>query len=374
MAVYPKLRRLACAAALLLSACGGGGDDVVVGGGGGSAGAAMSYAVTNLVSDIGPGNPNPSAHTDSHLINPWGVVFNPTAFVWVADNGTSTSTLYDGNGVPQTLVVTIPPGTAGLAKPTGIVFNGNNQSFKVTQGSLSAGAIFIFAGEAGTISGWAPSVNPNTAITTVDDGPAGTMYKGLAIASRGGSDFLYATDFQHATVNMFDMNFARTSVAGAFADSTLPAGFAPYGIQTLGGLIYVAYARQDASASNAVPGAGLGAVVVFDTAGTLMQRLIPAGGVLNAPWGMAIAPANFGPLSGALLVANSGDGKINAFNPATGAFLATLSMADGSPFVADGLKGLAFGNDRNSQPSNTLFFTAGPNGGTRGLYGRIDSH
>jgi uncharacterized protein (TIGR03118 family) len=301
-------------------------------------------------------------------------VFNPTAFVWVANSGTSSSTLYDGNGVPQTLVVAIPPGSAGSARPTGIVFNGNAQSFKVTQGGLSGGAIFIFAGEAGTISGWSPSVNANNAINAVDNGGTGAIYKGLAIAIRGGSDFLYATDFRHATVNVFDATFARASVAGAFTDSTLPAGFAPYGIQALGGLIYVAYAKQDASASNAVAGAGLGIVDVFDTAGNLMQRLIPAGGALNAPWGMAMAPANFGPLSNALLVANSGDGKINAFSPTTGAFLGTLSMAGGSPVVADGLKGIAFGNDRNSQPSNTLFFTAGASGGTHGLYGRIDSH
>ncbi|HWP10478.1 MAG TPA: TIGR03118 family protein, partial [Ramlibacter sp.] len=283
MPAYPKLRWLACVAAILLTACGGGGgsgDDVGAGGGapGLGSGTAMSYAVTNLVSDSGAGNPNSSAHTDAHLVNPWGVVFNPSAFVWVANNGTSSSTLYDGNGVPQTLVVAIPPGNAGTARPTGIVFNGNSQSFKVTQGSVSGGGIFIFAGEAGTISGWSPTVNSTNAITAVNDGAAGAVYKGLAIASRGGSDFLYATDFRHATVNVFDATFARVSVAGAFTDSALPAGFAPYGIQTLNGLIYVAYARQDASATSAVAGAGLCIVDVFDTAGNLMQRLIPAGG------------------------------------------------------------------------------------------------
>jgi uncharacterized protein (TIGR03118 family) len=377
MSAYSTFRLLACAAAIALPGCGGGG---------GSAGSmqtnsiapassasAMSYTVTDLVSDGGAANPHPAAHTDAHLVNPWGMVFNPQAFVWVADNGTSNSTLYDGNGVPQTLVVAIPSGNAGSARPTGIVFNGS-QSFKVTQGAVSGASIFIFAGEAGTVSGWSPSVNATNALTAIDDGGSGAIYKGLAIAGNAGSDFLFATDFRHAKVNMFDASFARVSTAGAFTDPMLPAGYAPYGIQALGNLIYVAYAKQDALASNAVAGAGLGIVDAFDPAGTLVQRLIPAGGALNAPWGMAMAPASFGPFSNDLLVANSGDGKINAFNPTTGAFLGTLSTSDGNPVVIDGLRGLAFGNDHNSQPSNTLFFTAGPSGGAHGVYGRIDSH
>jgi uncharacterized protein (TIGR03118 family) len=233
--------------------------------------------------------------------------------------------------------------------------------------------VFIFAGQAGTVSGWAPTVNATNAVTAVDDGATGAVYTGLAIASRGGADVLYAADFRHGAVNMFDTNFARTAVTGAFTDPTLPAGYAPYGIQALGDLIYVAYAMQDGAARTAVAGAGLGMVDVFDTAGTLVRRLVPAGGVLDAPWGMAMAPANFGPLSNALLVANSGNGRINAFDPRTGVFLGALSNSSATAVAIDGLHGIAFGNDRNSQPGNTLFFAAGPGGGTHGAYGRIDS-
>lgn len=377
-ACHQQFRWLACAAAIALTACGGGGgysgampapsSTSVTSGTSGP-----GYAATNLVSDLAAtSNPYGTSKTDAHLVNAWGVAFNPQGFVWVADEGTSNSTLYDGDGVPQTLVVAIPPGTAGNARPTGIVFNGN-QSFKVTQNGVTGASAFIFAGQAGTVSGWSPGVNRNSAITVVDDAAAGNIYTGLAIGSRGGSDFLYAADFRHATVNVFDANFARTSVAGAFTDPTLPTGYAPYGIQALGDLIYVAYAKQDGSARDAVAGAGLGLIDAFDTAGNLVQRLVAAGSVLNAPWGMAMAPANFGPLSNALLVANSGDGQINAFNPTTGALLGVISAADDKPIAIDGLRGIAFGNGLNSQPANTLFFAAGPSSGTHGVYGRIDS-
>jgi uncharacterized protein (TIGR03118 family) len=377
-ACHQPFRWLACAAALVLTACGGGdgnsgampapsGTSVTSGTSG------SGYAATNLVSDLAAAsNPYGTSKTDAHLVNAWGVAFNPQGFVWVADNGTSNSTLYDGNGVPQTLVVAIPPGNGGNARPTGIVFNGQ-QSFKVTQNGVTGASAFIFAGQAGTVSGWSPGVNRNSAITVVDDAAAGNIYTGLAIGSRGGSDFLYAADFRHATVNVFDANFARTSVAGAFTDPTLPTGYAPYGIQALGDRIYVAYAKQDGSARDAVAGAGLGLIDAFDTAGNLVQRVVAAGGVLNAPWGMAMAPANFGPLSNALLVASSGDGQINAFNPTTGALLGVISAADDKPIAIDGLRGIAFGNGLNSQPANTLFFAAGPSSGTHGVYGRIDS-
>jgi len=360
----------ACSAALALAACGGGGGDS-----GTPAPAnpsATAYALTSLVSDDNSAtNPLRGAHADTHLVNGWGVAFNPAAFVWVSNAGSSTSTLYDGTGVPQSLVVAIPPGTAGPARPTGIVFNGN-PTFKVTQNTVSGNSIFIFAGEAGTISGWSPSVNGTNAVTVVDDAASQAVYTGLAIATRGTSDFLYAADFHNGAVKVFDQNFARVTSAG-FSDPTLPAGYAPYGIQTIGSLIYVAYARQDVAARNAVGGAGLGIVDTFDTAGTLVKRLISSGGALNAPWGMAMAPANFGQFSNALLVANAGDGKINAFDAATGALLGTLSGAGGTAIAIDGLHGIAFGNDRNSQPSNTLFFAAGPSGENHGVYGRIDS-
>jgi uncharacterized protein (TIGR03118 family) len=345
----------------LLIACGGGGDDGNTGNGG------SYYTMTALVSD---GNTTP--HTDTHLVNGWGVAFNPNGYVWVADAETSTSTLYDGNGVPQSLVVSIPDGAAGPANPTGIVYNGSGD-FVVSQGGLSGAAPFIFVGEAGTLSGWAPGVDLHAAVTVYDGSAGGTSYKGLALAQQAGASFLYATDFHNGHVDVFDRSFTKVSAAGGFSDPALPAGYAPFGIQAIGGKVYVAFAKQDASAGDEVTGAGLGIVDVFDTSGTLLQRLV-TGGPLNAPWGIAMAPANFGPFSNALLVGNFGDGRINAFNPSTGAHLGTLSDANGAPIVIDGLWGIAFGNGINSQPANTLFFAAGPNDETHGLYGRIDVH
>ncbi|MGZ5713612.1 MAG: TIGR03118 family protein [Caldimonas sp.] len=357
----------ACLAAGFLASCGGGGDSM-------GSSAMTGFVATNLVSNVNTAsNPYSSSNVDSHLVNAWGIAFNPQGFVWVADNGTSTSTLYDGRGMPQSLVVTVPPGVAGSANPTGIVFNGS-ASFAVTQGGVSAPSVFIFAGEAGTVSAWSPTVNATNAVTVVDGAAQGKVYKGLATVTQGGAPRLYAADFHNGVVDVFDENFAPVVRAGAFTDANLPAGYAPFGIQAIGNQIFVSFAKQDAQAHDEVDGAGLGAVDVFDTAGTLQARLIAPGGRLNAPWGMAMAPADFGPLSNALLVGNFGDGRINAFNPTTGASLGPLARADGSPIVIDGLWGLAFGNGLNAQPTNTLFYAAGPASESNGVYGRIDFH
>ena len=357
-----------CVAAMALVSCGGGSD------GGMGAGSGTSYVASNLVSDLGvSNNPYSTTNMDTHLVNGWGVAFNPAGFVWVANNGTSTSTLYDGNGMPQSLVVSIPAGSGGSAAPTGIVFNGSS-GFQVTQGGVSGASAFIFAGEAGTLSAWSPTVNLNNAITVFDGASASKIFKGLAIATLNGAGFLYATDFHNGVVDRFDSSFAPVAAAGAFIDASLPAGYAPFGIQAIGNQIYVSYAKQDAQAKDDVQGAGFGAVNVFDSAGALVKRLIPVGGKLNAPWGMAMAPANFGPFSNDLLVANFGDGKINAFDPTSGAFVGTLSKADGTAIAIDGLWGIAFGNGINAQPANTLFFAAGPGGEAHGVYGRIDIH
>ncbi|MEO8924301.1 MAG: TIGR03118 family protein [Caldimonas sp.] len=362
----------ACLATLLLASCGGGG-------GGGSMGSTTGatttgFVATHLVSNINTAsNPYSSANADTHLVNAWGIAFNPQGFVWVANNGTSTSTLYDGNGVPQSLVVAIPPGAAGNADPTGIVFN-DSSSFVVTQAGVSGASAFIFVGEAGTISGWSPAVNMNNAVRVVDGAAQGKVYKGLAIASQAGALRLYATDFHNGRVDVFDANFAPVVSAGAFSDVNLPAGYAPFGIQAIGSQIFVSYAMQDAQARNEVLGAGLGAVDVFDTAGALITRLIAPGGKLDAPWGMVVAPASFGPFGNDLLVGNLGDGTINAFNSTTGALVGTLADGNGTAIAIDGLWGLAFGNGINSQPTTTLFYAAGPAGGTNGVYGRIDFH
>jgi uncharacterized protein (TIGR03118 family) len=318
-----------------------------------------AFTTTALVTDQSSG----AAHTDTHLVNAWGIAFNPTAFVWVANNGTATSTLYDGNGVPQTLVVAVPAGV------TGIVYNGS-QDFKVTQNGVTGASPFIFVGETGTVSGWSPAVNRTNAVTVVDTGGS-AVYKGLAIAAYSGANYLYAADFRNNRIDVYNATFQKTTLPGGFTDPSLPAGYAPFGIQAIGDRIYVAYAQRETSGNDEVKGAGLGVVDVYDTGGVFLHRLA-AGGALNAPWGLAMAPADFGDFSNALLVANFGDGKINAYNPSTGGFIGTLSKADRTPIVIDGLWGIAFGNGVQNQPTNTLFYTAGPADESHGIYGRID--
>ncbi|MFM0157572.1 TIGR03118 family protein [Paraburkholderia sediminicola] len=338
---------------------------VACGGGSGSI-SAQSFTATALVSDGAVAAP----HTDANLKNGWGIAFNPKGFVWVADNGTSVATLYDGNGVPQSLIVSMSNGISGPANPTGIVFNGTTD-FTVTQGGKSGVGAFIFSGEGGTITAWAPAVAPTTAIVMFDDGSGGAVYKGLALASNGTANFLYATDFHNNKIDVFDKNFAKVAMPGKFQDATLPAGFAPFGIQAIGTKLFVTYAKQNAVAHDNLDGSGLGFVDVFDTAGNLLQHFASAG-PLNAPWGIAQAPGNFGRFSGDILIGNFGDGTINAFDPASGQFLGTVNLPNGTTFVQPGLWGIAFGNGLDNQPVNTLFFAAGPNSEADGVYGRID--
>jgi len=231
--------------------------------------------------------------------------------------------------------------------------------------------MFLFVGESGTLSGWSPTVNSTAAIKVFDGGSTGRIYKGLAIATYSSTTYLYAADFHNNAIDVFDGSFNRIALPGNFVDPSLPAGYAPYGIQAIGSNIYVSYAKQDADAHDDVAGAGFGLVDVFDSGGMFVKRFA-TGGALNAPWGMAMAPADFGKFANALLVSNFGDGKINAFNATTGALIGTLSAVDGTPIVIDGLWGIAFGNGINSQPTNSLFFTAGPSDETHGLFGRID--
>jgi uncharacterized protein (TIGR03118 family) len=350
----------------IITACGGGGGSGTGGAVGGSFPSSAVFAVTNLVSD---GPAVPAAHTDTHLVNGWGVAFNPKGYAWVANNGTSTSTLYDGNGVAQSLVVGVP--ATMDADPTGLVFN-DTQDFKVGSGAGAAPAAFIFTGEAGMISGWSPSVSANTSITMYDGSAANKVYKALAIAKFNNANYLYAADFHNGKVDVFNGSFAPVTLAGAFVDPQLPSGYAPFGIQAIGNSIYVSYAKQQAGSDDEQAGDGFGALAVFDTGGNFVKQLVAPGGSLNAPWGMAMAPADFGVFGGALLVGNFGDGKINAFDPATGTMKGTLSNADKTPIVIDGLWGIAFGNDLFNQPSTTLFFAAGPADESHGLYGRID--
>ena len=320
-----------------------------------------NYIANALVSDTAA---TLALHHDANLVNAWGLAFNPTGFSWIANAGTGTSTLYDGNGVAQSLVVTLNQGD-----PSGIVYNGGG-AFSITEAGVSGVAPFIFATLQGQISAWSPGVDGTHAFTIVDDSTSGDAFTGLAIET-GATNRLYAADFAHADVAVFDGSFAPVTTAGGFTDPTLPAGYAPFGIQQIGGKIYVTYAQPDPTTHEKV-GAGLGLVDVFDADGNLLTHLIPTGGALNAPWGVALAPAGFGKFANMLLVGNFGDGKINVYDPTTGAMQGTLGNNDGTPIVVPGLWALQFGNDLNSQPSTTLFYTAGPGGEAHGLYGRID--
>ncbi|HAT29846.1 MAG TPA: TIGR03118 family protein [Janthinobacterium sp.] len=326
----------------------------------------IAYTVSKLVSN----GPVAANHTDPNLQNGWGVAFNPTGFVWVADNGTSTSTLYDGNGVPQSLVVRIPPGASGAAAPTGIVFNPTSD-FIVSQGGVSGKAAFIFVGEGGTVSGWSPAVNATNAVTAVDTGVGGAVYKGVALSSYLGSNYLYAANFRQRRVDVYNGSFLSAILPGSFTDPGLPADYTPFNVAASGNRIYVAYAQFTAPNTDENKGAGLGIVNVFDSGGVFIKRLI-TGGKLNAPWGMAFAPHAFPGFPDALLVGNFGDGWINAYDPDSGIWLGALKDPSDHPLAIDGLWGLAFGNDVNTQPKTTLFFAAGPNDEANGLYGRID--
>lgn len=307
--------------------------------------------------------------TDPNLVNGWGVAFNPNGFVWVADNHSGKSTLYDGAGKPQTLVVTIPGVGGSVGSPTGIVFSGG-ADFVVTVGATSAASRFIFATEDGLIAAWAPPVTGNNAVIKVDNSAVGAKYKGLAIGGNGSTHLLYATDFHNGRIDVFNSTFQPVTLSGKFTDPRLPAGYAPFGIQAINGDIYVTYAKQDATAEDEVAGPGLGFVDMYDADGHLIDRVVSRG-ALNAPWGLALAPASFGEFGGALLVGNFGDGTINAYDPVFGWFLGTLRDEQHKRIRVDGLWGFAFGNGVSAQKTNALYYAAGPNDENDGSYGVI---
>ncbi len=314
--------------------------------------------------------------TDSKLVNPRGIAVAPSGPVRVI--GSSASTAYDGNGKAKSPPRALAPGgSASTLDPTGIVVN-TTSDFVISSNGQFGSAEFIYAGKAGMIGGWSPDVDPANAVIMYV-GTDGADYMGLAAAANGTDTFLYATDFRNNKIDVFDASFTRQTPSATrfkFSDPALPAGYAPFGIQAIestgGTLIYVTYARHrspgDAAAAT---GAGLGLVNVFDTNGRLLLHLVPAGGALNAPWGIARAPADFGSLGNALLIGNSGDGRINAYDPASGRFIGMVTDIDGRPIATPGLWGIAFGNDSNSQPHNTLFFVAGTDQAD-GTFGRID--
>lgn len=321
-----------------------------------SASAAMAqYQVTNLVSNqIGQGK-----HIDPLMVNAWGLVHAPGSPFWVSDQGSGWSTLYNGNGAIQGLKVLIPSASgAGPGSPTGIVFNGS-QDFQI-QGHP---AIFLFAALDGTISGWAPQVSPNQSFIQVDNSAAGAVYTGLAVTSNATGNVLFAADIVNNKVDMYDSNFMWVK---SFTDPSVPAGFAPFGIQDINGLVYVAFASQSLAAG--------GFIDVFAEDGTFVKTLAQ-GRPLNQPWGMTIAPKNFGPFSNALLVSNNtNSGTISAFNALTGKFVGTLKDTDGKVIHIDQLWGIEFGGgtSKNGQ-KNQLFFTAGPSNNLAGTFGKIQA-
>ena len=327
--------------------------------------ATSQFAVTNLVSD----GAVPAVTIDPNLVNPWGVASSPTSPFWTSDNGTGVSTLYTGSGTKVPLTVTIPPPGGGTppAAPTGVVFNGGS-GFDVSNPHNSGPARFIFATEDGTISGWAPGVNPTNAILAVDNSGGGSIFKGLAIGSSGGSDFIYATDFANGVVDQFDSNF---NFVRSFTDPSVASGYSPFGIQQIGGLLYVTYALK--SGKDDVAGPGNGYVDVFNLDGTFVKQLVGQGGQINSPWGLDIAPAGFGEFAGDLLVGNFGDGTISVFDPNNDSFLGKLLGTDGNPLVLDGLWGLINGNGGKGGDPNTVYFTAGLNDEADGLFGSIRS-
>jgi len=345
--------------------------------------AAIAFSLTKLVADTAGGT---AGNTDTNLVNPWGVSIPAgSAPAWVANNHTETSTLYDGNGKPQPhaapLVVSFAPNGAVTFDPTGIVHNTSTTDFTVTSAGISGVAKFLFDGEGGMLAGWNPTVDATHAITMYTD-VGGAVYKGLAVAQNAGQSFLYATDFHNGKVDVFNSTFAKqttSATAFTFTDPGVPAGYAPFGIQAIANgaagatQIYVTYAKQQAPDNHDnANGAGLGYVDIYDTNGKLIKQLVAAGGALNAPWGVALAPSDFGTLSGALLVGNFGDGNINAYDAAAGTSIGTVKDSSGKAIATPGLWGIAFGNDANNQPHNTLFFAAGTNNEANGSYGRID--
>jgi uncharacterized protein (TIGR03118 family) len=324
---------------------------------------ATDFSVTNLVTNDQTANAAQIA--DPNLVNAWGISFAAGSPFWVSDNGSGLATLYNVNPLTnatatQGLVVTIPP--AGAGTPTGQVFNTAAGS-----GAFN-GDLFLFVSEDGTISGWRPALG--TAAEALQPGALANVYKGTTMATMGGHSYLYAANFRAGTIDVVKGDAAAPSLPGSFIDQNLPVGYAPFDIQLINGKLYVTYALQDPAKHDDVAGLGNGLVDVFNTDGTMVSRLV-SNGLLDSPWGLALAPSSFGELAGDLLVGNFGNGEINAYNPVTGAFGGTLTDANGAPLVIDGLWDLTTGNGVNAGSTQQIYFSAGPQGETNGLFGAI---
>jgi uncharacterized protein (TIGR03118 family) len=323
--------------------------------------AAQKATTTDLTSDI----PNVGTYNDTNLVNPWGLIATPAGPWWISDNGTGLSTLYDGTGKPEALVVTVPSGTSGPGSPDGIIYN-NTSAFKINGNT----PLFIYSTEDGTISGW--SSGTSAVIAVNNSGSGNAVYKGLALGSANGANYLYVANFRNGTVDVFDTNYTPFSFgAGTFVDPDVPPGFAPFNVVNIGNnTLVVTYAKQDAAKHDDVPGPGNGYVTLFNMSGTLMSRL-PHTPYLNSPWAVVVAPASgFGGFSGDTLVGQFGSGAIAAYTPA-GNFVGLLFNPAALQLQIDGLWGLNFGNGTQSGPKTTLYFTAGPYGENHGILGSM---
>jgi uncharacterized protein (TIGR03118 family) len=312
--------------------------------------AGSTYTVTNLVSD----QPGIAQNTDPDLVNPWGISHIGGGPNWVSDNGTDKSTVYSRSTGGKSLTVNV------VGAPTGTVAGIGGGAFVITEGNKSGSAAFLFDTESGAILGWSGSVDAGNAVVAVDNSSKGSVYKGLAIDAT--KKRLYAADFVNNEVQIYDSSF---NLISTFTDTDLPRRYAPFNVQELNGKLYVAFAKRERGGSDEVAGKHLGYVDVFDTDGNLLQRLI-ARGKLNAPWGLTIAPSNFGDFAGALLVGNFGDGKIHAYDADNGAFLGTVKGTDDKALKIDGLWAIDSG-----PATNQITFTAGPDDETHGLLGLI---
>jgi len=326
---------------------------------------ATNFVQKNLVADTA----GVADNTDPNLLGTWGMSASPTSPFWVSNTTNGTSTLYNTLGVPSATVVNVPPsaaraGATGL--PTGQVWNGLG-TFAVATGRVPN---FIFATLDGTISGWNSALG-TTAILKIDNNSKGAVYTGLAIGTSSQGPALYAANFGQGTIDVFDGNWEPLKVWGGFIDRDLPTGMSPANIQRFGRRLYVTYAMPD-GAGGFVFGAGSGMVNIFDLDGRLIQRLIPNNKTMNAPWGVAVAGANFGVFSYSLLVGNFGDGTISAFDLDTGDYIGTMQDGQGNNLSIDGLWGIQFGSGTtNGGDATALYFGAAPNYGAHGLFGSL---
>lgn len=329
--------------------------------------AANNYKQTNLVADTAAASPAPM-HVDPNLLNPWGIAFFPNNPFWIADNNSGFSTLYDQTGtLDGTFTVPPPAGSTAESTPTGIVANVSSTAFEVG----GQPSLFIFDTEDGTLSGWNGGTN---VILAVDNsmGGTGAVYKGLAMVTSNGANFILATNFRSGKVEVYNSTFAAVSLSGSFMDPNLPAGYAPFGIHNVGNnQIYVTYALQDSAKHDPVHAAGDGIVDIFDDNGNFVQRVVSTGDMhTNAPWGIAIPPAGFGPFGGDVLIGNFGDGVLNAYTP-SGAFIDSVRDAGGKVITNLSLWDLVFGGGGSSGDPNTLYLTAGGMNEAHGVFASL---